>query len=715
MKPGRCISTICGPTKMIYSRVMYAFEVVLKRQPWYAFSRTPAEIAERVAEVCSKADNVTNSDFSKFDGHGSNVMRELEKMALLRAFRPSEHSIVIETHNKQFGLMATATFGTCYETKFSRLSGSPETSIFNSLVNSFVGFFAWTRTMEGGAYVDAVEAFKRLGIYGGDDGLTGDIVPKVYVGAAKAIGQELAVEPVTRGKPGVKFLARIYSPDVWYGCTDSVCDLPRQMAKFHVTVNLGVGITPLMKLKEKARSFVLSDANTPVIGDLSKLVLGLNGGPVACDPRLRELQKWYGEYDAESQYPNVYGPWMLEYLEAVLPGYDYKAFQKWCANVTTMEQCLSAPMCIEIPAIPETKEPVLVNGILYPLGSRMPPPLPVRDPRNGWRSVVPRGVASISTSAPRPVFAMGAGAPRPPHLVESKSVEFPPSLQAIVEAAGGVKNVPSAIEAVATTLPAVVPAGIEQKYVDHSEHLRVLVPHVDEPKESCLTMALRHVPSLVALEEHIKLNNMKSAMQRAREVKEGDDDYEADPRERKSVKFVKGTKRAPSPDVGGRLKKERAVKPPPVPELKTKFDRFKAKKIQQGTWVEPRVGVHIGGRIADREQRVEVLRGPEEKKAEKIYRIMQNAPSVSRPVDSRLPKAQRDGAWQKPASFVKALAKEKGQVPKTRSERKDPNNPLDVEPFVRESIDASAKFIKTAVRDFSRHTPRRVDVILDVD
>jgi len=165
-KDPRLITTVDCVDKRDYSRVMYAFEVVLKQHSWYAFGQCPRDIAYTVAAVCTRAEAcVINTDFSRFDGHGSNVMRDLERLSLMKAFAPQYRNMVIDLHRRQYGLKVYGRFGTQYDQGFARASGSPETSLFNSLVNAFVAYSCLRRTKRDGAYYSPAEAFSALGIY----------------------------------------------------------------------------------------------------------------------------------------------------------------------------------------------------------------------------------------------------------------------------------------------------------------------------------------------------------------------------------------------------------------------------------------------------------------------------------------------------------------------------------------------------------------------
>jgi hypothetical protein len=368
----RPISQINGPDKIAYSKFTYACETLFKTQKWYAFGKSPLDIAQRVAEVCADAEIAVNTDFSRFDGHGSNLMRELERIVLLRAFSPQYHSQLIELHKSQYGLTGFGTYHTKYDTEFSRASGSPETSLFNSMVNAFVAFLALRMTKRRGVFLEEQEAYDSLGIYGGDDGLTADIEPSIYIRAAKSIGQELTTQVVRRGELGVKFLARVYSPMVWYGCLDSCCDLKRQLSKFHVTVNMPPDITPQEKFLEKSRCVLLSDRYTPIIGDICTRAENLAGrlGP---NERVAAVRNWLSQFPAESQYPNEPGDWMVEYMIKAVPEVDYVGLTEWLQSRTSIEQIMGIAQ-IQPPEMPEVKTEVVLDGSL--METKYPEPEP---------------------------------------------------------------------------------------------------------------------------------------------------------------------------------------------------------------------------------------------------------------------------------------------------------------------------------------------------
>lgn len=364
-KDPRPITTINGPDKRDYSMFMYPISGLLKSVPWYAFGQTPVEIAQRVSSVLSQATTAINTDFSRFDGRVSNILRDLERKVLTRAYKKQHLGDILELHRTQFNLRGVGRHGTRYSSGTARLSGSPETAAFNSIDNAFVSYVALRSEPFNGTRRTPREAWASLGIYGGDDGLTADVSPAAAAKAAAQVGLKLTCDEVTRGKFGVTFLSRMYGPNVWFGDINSCCDIPRQLNKFHVTVTLPPTVTALDKLGEKARSFILTDANTPIIGELCRRVIRLRG-EVGHRTDLRAMAKWGADLPIEVQYPNEDdGGWMETYCEQSLAdvSFDHQLFRDWLSttNTTTI---LTPPLCGEVKKA-TSKDAVNVDGELH--------------------------------------------------------------------------------------------------------------------------------------------------------------------------------------------------------------------------------------------------------------------------------------------------------------------------------------------------------------
>jgi hypothetical protein len=371
----RLISTINGVDKAAYSMYTYALSAYLKDTPWYAFGRTPAQIAQRVTEVCSDATTVTKSDFNRLDGTISPVLRQLERTVLARAFPLSEMNRLDDLHRSQYHLRAICRKRTKYNSKTARGSGSPETSIFNSIDNAFATYLTHRMTRIQGSFLTPDEAWSALnrGTHGGDDGLNPDIDVPTYLRATASIGLRLKAEAIPRGQLGIVFLSRVYGPAVWTGDPNSCADLPRQLSKIHTTTVMPSNITPAMKLSDKVRSYILSDAHTPVLGPFCQRAIEILDAAGVGHPK--RIKRWHDELPPEVQYPNYPADWMYGYAHLALPHYDFDAFEGWLHRVHSVDALLQAPTFAE-PQRPRVAIPVVVNHERIDAAPAIVPPTP---------------------------------------------------------------------------------------------------------------------------------------------------------------------------------------------------------------------------------------------------------------------------------------------------------------------------------------------------
>lgn len=328
----RVITTIHSRTKKDYSAYMYALADYVKTAEWYAFGKSGEEIAQRVADIASNARSVSLTDFSRFDGTVGLCLRDLEKALIQEAFAPEYVNRGLKLHNQQQYVKGITRTGYTYTSGPARLSGSPETSIFNTIGNAFVNYMALR------AQYSPEEAYAQLGIYGGDDGLTADITSESLEATGKSIGMRLVAVTIPRGSMGVKFLARVYGPAVWNGSTSTCCDLIRQLTKFHTCANI-TGFTPLEKLYAKAQSWICTDPNTPIIGPFCQYVLATVPPPKKEIPR--ELQR-FGVTAGNTNYPNPAEEWMDGY--ALSLDLDPGHIVSWLDTKPTSEQLLRPPI-----------------------------------------------------------------------------------------------------------------------------------------------------------------------------------------------------------------------------------------------------------------------------------------------------------------------------------------------------------------------------------
>jgi len=338
----RVISTLPGLTKLEYSQYTLAASKHIKEFNWYAF-RKPVEIATRVAEIVMGQDLVAETDFSRMDGHVTAEVRTLIEEAIMKGLFGNDKymlSLMREQYNKPGQLGAKR-----YETGYARASGSPETSLFNTILTAFISFSAM---VELGLTED--KAWESLGVYGGDDGLVA--IPSQYTAAqaersyrlaAESWGQVLKLDFKVRDEP-VQFLARFYG-EAWTGGMDSMSDVKRQLVKFHTTICIPDGMSNEQKARDKAVAILLTDKNTPILGEFAKKVSTVRVKKTVHnhDQDFRLVSHW-AKFEKEDQFPNEYGNWMEDVIAAQMPDFDHEVFKTWLRSGDPMRP----PQCLDI-------------------------------------------------------------------------------------------------------------------------------------------------------------------------------------------------------------------------------------------------------------------------------------------------------------------------------------------------------------------------------
>lgn len=371
----RIISTTPAYVKTFYSAITLAIANFAKTHwKWYAFGKTPKAIAQQLANWCAL--NVkafaTQTDFSRFDGRVSSFVRTFEQMVLMRAFGKEYHSHINELHSKQYQQSACTRFGVKYPTLWTRLSGSPETSIFNTMLNALIEYVSQRVS---NSSRDPREVFDSLGLKGGDDGVAADLPMELFEGVALKFGLKLTGGEIRRGLPGLKFLARSFGPEVWTGNPNSCCDFVRTLSKFGLTVNLA-GVTPQQKLICKADALRLTDPNTPYIQEFTNKVAELSRvgveafGPALSEMHQIQLTSWWSKYEESEQFPNSPQSWMVEEINsAILARRGNGAeFLEALAAATNIDDLLSLPAICHLDEEPAAVD-TMVNRVLVPAGA----------------------------------------------------------------------------------------------------------------------------------------------------------------------------------------------------------------------------------------------------------------------------------------------------------------------------------------------------------
>jgi hypothetical protein len=331
----RNITTFNAKIKIEYAAFMYPIMDHLKKFECYAFGVTPLKIANRVADICKRSSSVACPDITRMDGFVNNFCRRLETAVGRRFFRLEHGDCFDSAHKHAWGNKGITTHGLVYQQEESRGSGEMGTSAWNTIINLFMLFLA--KYMECRDFDGAWEWLMRSTVAGGDDSVAGDIDDATLIRAARDIGFILKCPIYHRGDVGVNFLARVYGPYVWEGDANSMCSLRRQMQKLHLTKN--VPLSAEQKLYEKALSFSMTDANTPLIGCLVRKVLGVASG----FRTTKSLARWGDDIPIEDQYPNENSGWMREVACGELPLTHFQEFEDWLEGSTSWDDLLNCP------------------------------------------------------------------------------------------------------------------------------------------------------------------------------------------------------------------------------------------------------------------------------------------------------------------------------------------------------------------------------------
>jgi hypothetical protein len=260
----QCDVTHC----IVLSRYTYAFKrEVLLGQAWYAPGCTPREVAERVVALAGRYQQLVETDYSRFDGTISRWLRtNVEKAAYQRYFGGMDGRQVGELIDKEIDAMGVTASGMVYDPSGSRLSGSPLTTDGNTIINAFADYCA-LRLM--GLLAD--EAFFRLGLYCGDDGVS-NALPACLERVAEELGLRLKCEVRRDGAgdhaPALSFLNRHFE-DPWGGSLGSVQNPLRALRKIHMSFAPGY-ITDQQALYDKANGYLALDPDSPLMGAICR-------------------------------------------------------------------------------------------------------------------------------------------------------------------------------------------------------------------------------------------------------------------------------------------------------------------------------------------------------------------------------------------------------------------------------------------------------------
>lgn len=305
-KDPRNISTLPTEHCLLYSQYTQPFASLLKTQPWYAFGLHPDAVAHRVHSVAANAKTLTETDFSRFDGTHSHALYALELNLYLRAFPPIEHDMITRVHAAMTTALGRTTMGVQYDPDGGRLSGAADTSIMNSIDNAFVAYCVFRQM----GYATKA-AYRALGVYGGDDGITADADPTCYNRVVTDLG--LKLKAISRpAYDRTTFLGRVYPQPA--SSAVHMADVPRQLAKLHIHCSRDPEECKYA-LFNKAVGHLVTDPTTPILSDWARMVIRLLPDDVKVND-VRSRSYISTEYHGFTSAPAM--PVMMEVLNSVL-------------------------------------------------------------------------------------------------------------------------------------------------------------------------------------------------------------------------------------------------------------------------------------------------------------------------------------------------------------------------------------------------------------
>lgn len=256
-KPGAIVRNISGVDPAhVFQFLCFVLPMAahLKSLGWYAFGQKFEEIGLKVMELANRAKTLVSTDFSKFDGTQSYCHSMLLEQIMLDAYHFSFHTCIKQLFAALREARCFTTEGMEYDHEGTKLSGSADTSLGNTILNAFVAFAAASKQY------GIAQAHKYLGLYGGDDGLSLDIDTDIYNSVASDLGFKLKAEATQSHEP-ITFLGRYFPYPL--SSPHHTVDLRRCGLKVYVSPHRGMD--PWLLLCYKAAGLKATDYSVPFI------------------------------------------------------------------------------------------------------------------------------------------------------------------------------------------------------------------------------------------------------------------------------------------------------------------------------------------------------------------------------------------------------------------------------------------------------------------
>lgn len=421
--------------RLVASRYYYPFVELFKDKDWCMIGKSPSFIAHRVADIATfKPDpdsplaaldwaKVSGTDITKMDANTRDFFHHILATGFTEYYSPEYHEELLESLSATMYVPTTTKEGVKYDDWSNLISGCIITSLIGLMINVLIAYTALRMTKVRGRFItheEAVYTLEKAFAGMGDDGLMKGIPWEVYKKSAEMWGMPVKREDFLEGEP-ILFLSR-YFVRAWYGDPDSCAQPERHLKKWHTTVTLPHGVTPLHKLQQKLLSYSQTDRNSVVYRRLIETYNRISeqrGLPklAVASPALpdtlkhycaKEIASYYATPIVADQWPNEnHDHWIDDLFMKVLPDFDLVRFNAWTSTCTTHEDMLHPPLCLE-PLPPVVEYTCIVDGELQ--RGKVDPPVPpsvIPKRRQSKRDKKPfdemkKGVAVIRNAKARP-------------------------------------------------------------------------------------------------------------------------------------------------------------------------------------------------------------------------------------------------------------------------------------------------------------------------
>jgi len=285
-KPPRTIATQDIDANIGILRYVLPLMDHYKTQPWYMFGLDPAEQGARVAEYvewCSREGvYILDLDYTYFDGSQSHIHRQLEYASIYAAFEGPDAALALRFMQAWTHSTTVYPLGTKASVGQTRRSGDADTSRGNTFVSVAMVYAARRRSG-----LSKEEAYERIGLFGGDDGVTtaghagiirgpqhGPLLQRGVRGAsvlaqlASELGMQLKITSHRPEEP-TTMLGRVYYDPL--RTTASVADPRRSLFKLGMVITSSPDDVAAGAL-DRAEGILVTDPNTPILGAWARAV-----------------------------------------------------------------------------------------------------------------------------------------------------------------------------------------------------------------------------------------------------------------------------------------------------------------------------------------------------------------------------------------------------------------------------------------------------------